>query len=175
MITKRAGMRFSEVCMETNRGKMNLVDQHKVKKSHWNSYSTIRTIKHPNTHQLGPNLRVSILRQCWNSIPHQCAVFGLIYKKRVYVYTQVRVCGISGRWGHRCSEILGKGASELNELQKGGQRPWARSSGICKELMWPGQVRDTDAQGETTSPNTPMALLRHLHFLEKAVGKPLVG
>lgn len=28
MITKRAGMRFSEVCMETNRGKMNLVDQH---------------------------------------------------------------------------------------------------------------------------------------------------
>ena len=41
--------------------------------------------------------------------------------------------------------------------------------------MWPGQVRDTDAQGEATSPNTPMALLRHLHFLEKVVGKPLVG
>ena len=29
--------------------------------------------------------------------------------------------------------------------------------------------------GEATSPNTPMALLRHLHFLEKMVGKPLVG
>lgn len=42
--------------------------------------------------------------------------------------------------------------------------------------MWPGQVRDTDARGgEATSPNTPVALLRHLHFLEKVVGRPLAG
>lgn len=82
---------------------------------------------------------------------------------------------ISGRWGHGCSEILGKGDART-EVPKGERRPWARSSGVWKEFLWPGQVRDTDARGgEATSPNTPGALLRHLHFLEKVVGRPLVG
>ena len=42
-------------------------------------------------------------------------------------------------------------------------------------VAWTGARYWCTWGGEATSPNTPVALLRHLHFLEKVVGRPLVG
>lgn len=59
-------------------------------------FYTIPTIEHADMHQLGPDVRLIFLTQCWNSTAHQYAVFGLIYNKKclhvcTHTHTYIRM------------------------------------------------------------------------------------